>query len=149
MGYLEGEFLQSQVGGVKSVNLSYNEKGISKGIATVSFHKPASASKAMEKFNGAPIDGGKSKLRLELVVDPTKKPLSSRITVNSIAPVVAKGKAKVKPKTKGKPVAVASAKATVKKTPAKKTKPAPKKKAKKTIEELDQEMADYFAGGEK
>lgn len=91
---------------------------------------------------------------MELIVDPTKKPLASRIgsgkpvsLASRIKPanaIVGKPKGpKAKgpgPNTKGP------------KPPAKGAKPAPKKaapkkapkKEKKTIEQLDQEMADYF-----
>lgn len=126
---------------MQNLALSYNERGQFKGIATVIFKSPKSASLAVEKYNGAPIDGGSSKLKLELIVDPTKKPLTSRIAANSIATK----KTAVKP-AKG---AKALAKGTAKVRPvAKKGQQAPKKKpakkAKKTVEELDQEMADYF-----
>lgn len=125
---------------MQSVNLSYNEKGQSKGIATVTFKSSANASQAVEKYNGAPIDNGKAKLKLELIVDPTKKPLASRILANTIntkaakaKPVAAgKGQAKKANTPKG-PAAAKSA-----------AKPKSKKPAKKTIEQLDQEMADYF-----
>lgn len=66
---------------------------------------------------------------MELVVDPSKKPLALRLGTN-----VAKT-----------PKVVAAKKALAKKKaekPQQKKKPA--KKAKKSVEELDQEMADYF-----
>ncbi|ONH69600.1 RNA annealing protein YRA1 [Cyberlindnera fabianii] len=114
--------------------LQYNEKGQSRGIATVIFKSAASASKAVEKYNGAPIDGGKSKLRLELIIDPTKKPLISRIVANAPAKKEQPKKANVK---KEQPK-----KADQKKK--KENKPKNKRPVKKTIEQLDQEMADYF-----
>lgn len=123
------DFFASQVGGVSSVALTYNEKGQSKGIATILFKSSGNASKAVEKFNGAPIDGGSSKLKLELIVDPTRKPLAARIVANT--------KAKETPK-----------KANQKTTQKAADKPKPKEKKpkhkKKTVEELDQEMTDYF-----
>lgn len=78
-------------------------------------------------------------MKLELVIDTSKKPLSARIAPN--APAAA-------PKNAGaKKVAAAKAALNKKKAgPAKKqNKPKSKpKQKKKTIEELDQEMADYF-----
>ncbi|EGW31607.1 uncharacterized protein SPAPADRAFT_62216 [Spathaspora passalidarum NRRL Y-27907] len=127
------DFFQSQVGGVHTVALSYNEKGQFKGHATVIFKTNKSATLAIEKYNGAPIDNGSSKLRLELIVDPSKRPLATRIAPNKVgaAPKVAAAKQVLNKK----------------KTDAKKQQPnkkKPAKKTKKTIEELDQEMADYF-----
>lgn len=76
---------------------------------------------------------------MELIIDPTKKPLTSRISANSIPtqPKAAKGglKAGTKKTAKAK-VATAAKKQN--------GKPRSKKPAKKTIEQLDQEMSDYF-----
>jgi THO complex subunit 4 len=113
--------------------LNYNEKGQFKGIATIIFKSSKSANLAVEKYNGAPIDGGSSKLKLELIVDPTMKPLATRITANKVAP-------KVSPKIAAAKKQLAAKKKAAKKDPKKK----PAKKAKKSVEELDQEMADYF-----
>ena len=121
--------------------LSYNERGHSKGIATVVFKSSANANTAVEKYNGAPIDNGKSKLKLELIVDPTKKPLASRILANSLSQQTPKGPKGPKGAAQAKKAKAAPAK---KAGAASKPKPKPKKNAKKTIEELDQEMADYF-----
>lgn len=119
---------------MQSVSLSYNERGQFKGIATIIFKSNKSASLAVEKYNNAPIDNGKSKLKLELIIDPSKKPLAARIAANKVAkndPAQLKQKLQQKKQKQQK-----------KKEPAAKKKPA--KKAKKTVEELDQEMADYF-----
>ncbi|KAK6461467.1 hypothetical protein DFJ63DRAFT_183624 [Scheffersomyces coipomensis] len=132
------DFFQSQVGGVISVALTYNEKGQFRGIATIIFRNHKLASKAVEKYNGAAIDNGSSKLKLELIVDPSKKPLTSRITPNK--PVAAAGPAKKK--------LSAAKKANATQKNAKKPQQQKKKSAKpkkKTVEELDQEMAEYFA----
>lgn len=123
------DFFQSQVGGVQTVALSYNEKGQFKGFATVIFKDNKHAGLAVEKYNGAPIDNGANKLKLELIVDPSKKPLAARIVANSV----------------GKGPKVVAAKAAVqKKKQQQKKKNKPAKKEKKTVEQLDQEMADYF-----
>ncbi|CAK9439448.1 uncharacterized protein LODBEIA_P35630 [Lodderomyces beijingensis] len=127
------EFFQSQVGGVNKVDMSYNEKGQFKGYATIIFKSSKNAALAVEKYNGASIDGGAGKLRLELIIDISKKPLASRIAAK---PVQAAAKAA----TKAKAPKAGTKKVLVKKTVKKPT----KKPTKKTVEELDQEMADYF-----
>ncbi|KAK6459234.1 uncharacterized protein RJT20DRAFT_4811 [Scheffersomyces xylosifermentans] len=131
------DFFQSQVGGVHTVALTYNEKGQFRGIATVIFKSNKSAVLATEKYNGAPIDGGSSKLKLELIIDPSKKPLVSRIAANKIE----------KPGAKATKAKVAAVVAKTKKAQPKAKQPKKKvaaKKGKKTVEELDQEMADYM-----
>ncbi|KAI5965209.1 YRA1 [Candida pseudojiufengensis] len=124
------EFFQSQVGGVQTVALSYNEKGQFKGYATVIFKSNKNAALAVEKYNGASIDGGAAKLRLELVIDTSKKPLAARIAAKPVLRVPQGNKVDHKKKLLAKKNA---------KRPAKK----PQQK-KRTVEELDQEMADYF-----
>lgn len=123
--------------------MSYNEKGQFKGIATIIFKSNKNASLAVEKYNGAPIDGGSSKLKLELIIDPTKKPLASRIEANKIGPKVdAKAKAtqlKLKQNLQKKQLKVGQKPKPKAKKPVK-----PVKRTKKTVEQLDQEMADYF-----
>lgn len=125
--------------------MSYNEKGNFRGTATIVFKATKNAVAAVEKYNNAPIDGGSSKLKMELVIDPSKKPLASRITANkpvAAKPVAATKKLQLKEKLqqKRKQLQKATAKpATAKPAKAKATKP-----AKKTVEQLDQEMTDYF-----
>ncbi|CUS21839.1 LAQU0S04e01970g1_1 [Lachancea quebecensis] len=124
------EFFATQVGGIARVLLSYNERGLSTGMATITFKSGEKAKEAVKKFNGAPIDGGRSKLRLSMIVDPTKKPLASRIqAVVERKPVPTRG-----PNKK-----VAAVKK--QKREEKKKQPKPEKKS---LEQLDQEMADYF-----
>lgn len=140
------DFFQSQVGGVQLVSMSYNEKGNFKGIATIIFKSHKFAVAAVGKYNNAPIDGGATKLRMELVIDPSKKPLASRIVANTPAKAV-KGdvKQKLKEKLQAKKKAVKTKAAVEAKPKAKKAKPAKAAKPeKKTVEQLDQEMADYF-----
>ncbi|SCV06085.1 LANO_0H21770g1_1 [Lachancea nothofagi CBS 11611] len=130
------EFFTSQVGGVARILLSYNERGLSTGMATITFKNAEKAREAVKKFHGAPIDGGRSKLRLSLIVDPSKKPLASRIqAIAERKPVPARG-----PNKK-----VAAVKQQKKEGKKPKPKPSPKAKPeKKSLEQLDQEMADYF-----
>lgn len=91
------------------------------------------AGEAVKKYNGAPIDDGATKLKLELVIDPTKKPLATRIVANADAPVGSKKAVLGPKKDKNAPIKA-------NKKPHKKSKRPPKK----TLEQLDQEMADYF-----
>lgn len=126
---------------MQTVSLSYNEKGNFRGIATIIFKLSKNAVLAVEKYNNAPIDGGATKLKLELVIDPSKKSLASRITANKPQPVAAKGtkatkKEQLKDKLKEKKKQLQKKKAAPK---PKKTKP-----VKKTVEQLDAEMTDYF-----
>ncbi|KAK7683915.1 hypothetical protein QCA50_012886 [Cerrena zonata] len=135
------DFFQSQVGPVQTISLSYNEKGQFKGIATIIFKNHKSAALAVEKYNNAPIDGGSSKLKLELIIDPSKKPLASRITANNPQPQVAKNELAKGLKLKQK---LQQKKKLQQQVKPKANKKKPVKRSKKSIEELDQEMADYF-----
>lgn len=103
-------------------------------MATITFKSVEKAKEAVRKFNGAPIDGGRSRLRLNMIIDPTKKPLASRIQ-----PLQRKAEGPVKgANLKGPNKKVVAAKKQ-KKEVKKRVKP-----EKKSLEQLDQEMADYF-----
>lgn len=132
------EFFNSQVGGCQNVVLAYNSQGKSTGNATVTFKSAVSAKNAVAKFQGAPIDGGKSKLTLMLVVDPTKKPLAARIVANKPLKAKVAAVAAQKKKVQAKKVA----------TKAGKNVRAKVRPAKKTLEQLDAEMAEYFSKNE-
>ncbi|CCF58523.1 hypothetical protein KAFR_0E03720 [Kazachstania africana CBS 2517] len=135
------EFFSSQVGGVQSVLLSYNERGQSTGMANITFRNSESAKVAVNKFNGAPIDGGRSKLRLNLIVDPTqsRQDLSQRIKP---LPTRGQNQGPQRGNRPAAPVRGPNRKAALAK---KKTqRPKKEKPAKKSLEDLDKEMADYF-----
>lgn len=120
--------------------MNYNEKGQFRGVATIVFKSHKNAVLAVEKYNNAPIDGGKSKLKMELIVDPTRKPLAARISANLPKPVQT-------PQTKKKQALkekVQQKRQQLQKKPVKQTKAKAAKPAKKTAEQLDQEMSDYF-----
>lgn len=119
--------------------MNYNEKGQFRGVATIVFKSHKNAVLAVEKYNNAPIDGGKSKLKMELIVDPTKKPLAARISANQ--PVAQTPQVKKKQALKEK---VQHKRQQLQKKPTKQTKAKAAKPAKKTAEQLDQEMSDYF-----
>lgn len=119
--------------------MSYNERGQSTGMANITFRNGEMAKKAVAKFNGAPIDGGRTRLRLNLIIDPNQLPaksLSERIKA-------------LPPSNKNRPSAAAAAKkgpnkraAILKKARAKQQ---PKERQpKKSLEDLDKEMSDYF-----
>ncbi|KGK35815.1 hypothetical protein JL09_g5034, partial [Pichia kudriavzevii] len=137
------EFFTQTVGPTNKVTLSYNEKGKSTGVATVIFKNATVARKAVAKYNNAPIDNGRSTLKLELVVDTTKVPLAARIQPNVVAPQPSRPRAPLARQFRNKQVKPVRA-------IARNRQAAPKKqpKKKKTIEELDQEMADYFSKNE-
>lgn len=112
--------------------MTFNEKGKFVGNATIHFHKNKQAVLAVEKYNNAPIDGGSSKLKLELVIDPSMRPLATRITANAPQPTAAEVQAKAQTKKLKNLRKKAQKK--------KKTKAAPA-----TAEELDKDMDAYMA----
>lgn len=104
-------------------------------MANITFKNGDMAKKAVAKFNGAPIDGGRSRLRLNLIIDPSQAP--ARSLSDRIRAVPAKG---VRPGPNNLPKGP-NKKAAM----AKKQKPQrPPKQPKKSLEDLDKEMADYF-----
>ncbi|ODV61138.1 RNA-binding protein YRA1 ASCRUDRAFT_13510 [Ascoidea rubescens DSM 1968] len=141
------EFFQSQIGAVQTVALSYNEKGQSKGIATIIFKNSSSAQKAVEKYNGAPLDNGASKLKIELILDPSKKPLSARIQPNApTKPASNITKKNLPLKSKNSNSNYNGNNNNNNNNNKLKSKGKPRtKKPKKTLEDLDQEMTDYFS----
>ncbi|XBW36780.1 hypothetical protein QEN19_002357 [Hanseniaspora menglaensis] len=148
------EFFNGAVGGVKKVQLAYNQYGKSTGQCTCVFATFEQAAALVENYNGAPIDKGSSKLTIQLIVDANQtsytrpSSLATRIgipTASNKQPVVNKAVsikavgAKVTPNKK-----VAPAANKPKKTFAKKRAERPVKKAQPSLEDLDKEMNDYF-----
>lgn len=115
------------------VLLSYNERGQSTGMANITFRNGDMAKRAVSKFNGAPIDGGRTRLRLNLIIDPTQQPVKS--LSERIRAVPAPRKAATVKKGPNKRAAL------LKKARAKQPK---ERQPKKSLEDLDKEMADYF-----
>ncbi|KAI0536277.1 hypothetical protein GGR58DRAFT_400545 [Xylaria digitata] len=138
------EYFTTSVGPIKRVEVSYGPGGVSRGIATVTFHKPDGASKAFNVLNGILVDN--RPIKIEIVVSaakaaeiiPAPKTLTERITQPKAQP---KSAANDKKKDAGK--AVGSGARGRKRRPARSSRP-----AKKTAEELDSEMADYFNSGD-
>lgn len=126
-------------------------------MANITFRSNEQAQKAVSKFNGAPIDGGRTKLKLNLIVDPsqTVQDLSQRIKpLNQRG-----GRAQVTrgpnvrgpnprnqntrgPNQKAQNTRGPNKKAALVKSKARQQKR--EKPAKKSLEDLDKEMADYF-----
>ncbi|CCE63252.1 hypothetical protein TPHA_0E01590 [Tetrapisispora phaffii CBS 4417] len=151
------EFFSSEVGGVQRVLLSYNERGNSTGMATITFRNGEMAKRAVAKFNGAPIDGGRSRLKLNLIIDPTAQPvrtLNERITALPRGVPSQRGqqrphqRGQQRPQQRGqqKPQQRGQQRAPSRKAAAAKAEKQKRreKPVKKSLEELDKEMADYF-----
>ena len=100
------------------------------------------ATALVKNYNGAPIDNGKSKLRLSLVVDTSRNVQPVALATRIAVPNDGKSKktAAAPPKQGKKNLKAIAAKAA--KKPAKKPKAV--KQAKPTLASLDQEMNDYF-----
>ncbi|KAF4633677.1 hypothetical protein G7Y89_g4440 [Cudoniella acicularis] len=132
------EYFVKSIGPIKRCDISYGPGGVSRGIATIVFARPDSASKAVETLNGVLVDG--KSMKIDVILDakhaaaiPAPKGLSERITQPKSQPKSAAA-TKATPSTRGK--------GTRGRGKAKNARP-----AKKTAEELDSEMVDYFGGG--
>lgn len=126
------------------MSMTYNERGQFKGNATINFKSSASAALAVQKYNNAPIDGGSSKLKLELVIDPSKKPLALRISANKVSQPQAEGQTKAQKLRALRQRAIKPNAAAVTQKP-KKNKPKKEKREQKTAEQLDQDMDAYMS----
>ncbi|KAL5118291.1 RNA-binding RNA annealing protein [Pleosporales sp. CAS-2024a] len=138
------------VGRPKKVLLQYGPTGRSLGSATIIFNKHEQAVKATSALNGVKIDG--RPVRVEMLVSAANLPAA--VAQPSLADRVTQAKKdKPKPATAAKtaPASVGKGRGRGGKTegrggrggrnPRERTK-------KKTVEELDTEMADYFAAGD-
>jgi THO complex subunit 4 len=119
--------------------LTYNQNGTSRGIASIVFSKPDTAAKAAKDLNGLLVDG--RPMKIEVVVDashapevPAPKPLGER---------VAQTKPQPKPATATKTANARRGRRARRGGGRNTSRPKPK-----TVEELDAEMVDYFAGNE-
>jgi len=112
------------------VSLAYGPQGVSKGVATIQFAQKGDAKKAYDRYNGKLIDNTR-RMKIEIIVDPsqTKSSLAARIQQTPVVAVAqprpARGRGRGRrgggagPSTGGR-------------------------RPKKTVEELDEEMTDYF-----
>ncbi|KAL5360525.1 hypothetical protein BJX96DRAFT_175382 [Aspergillus floccosus] len=134
------EYFSKSAGPVKRVMLTYNQNGTSRGIASIVFSKPDTAAKAAKDLNGLLVDG--RPMKIEVVVDashapevPAPKPLGER---------VAQTKPQPKPATATKTANARRGRRTPRRGGGRNSnRPKPK-----SVEELDAEMVDYFAGNE-
>lgn len=152
------DFFKSSVGRIRNIKGAYNAHGGSTGSFTITFEKNGAAQTVLEKFNNQPIDGGKSRISVQILIDAAAaaappKSLAERIG----APAPAAGKAagaqptKKKQAQKGKQTKKGAAPVkAVKAAPAKKNNKSQKKKpAPRSAADLDAEMNDYFDSKEK
>ncbi|KAK6506761.1 hypothetical protein TWF481_005221 [Arthrobotrys musiformis] len=149
------EYFTNVVGPIKKCSLVYKANGTSAGVATIEFNKPGHANIAFDKFNGRLVDS--RPMKVEIIVDPTKVPLANRIS----GPPKPAPKAAPKPAAnKPKPV-TAGGRASGSGAGGRNARGgrggrggrkgasgSGVKRASKTVEELDQEMADYYKGSE-
>ncbi|KAI1506485.1 RNA recognition domain-containing protein [Biscogniauxia marginata] len=134
------EYFTTSVGPIKRVELSYGPNSVSRGIATVTFHKPDGASKAFNALNGLLVDS--RPIKIEIVVSaakaaaiiPPPKSLTERISQPKAQP---KSAANDKKKE-------GAGKSTGSGARGRKRRTHTGRPAKKTAEELDSDMADYF-----
>ncbi|KAJ5546131.1 mRNA export protein mlo3 [Penicillium frequentans] len=136
------EYFNKSAGPVKRVMLTYNQNGTSRGIASIIFAKADTAAKAAKELNGLLVDG--RAMKIEVVYDashapvvPAPKPLNERIAAQ-------KQKSKPKPATANKTANTKTAATRGRGGRGRN----PGRGKPKSIEELDAEMVDYFAGGE-
>lgn len=136
------ELFQSTIGGVDTCQGSFTSNGRSTGSYTVTFRKRGTALKALQRYHGVPIDGGKLKMQVNVLVDTAVpeepvKSLAQRLskTPGNTASDANKPKAKQQQQPK--------AKAARRRTQNRSNKKAPKPQD-KSAADLDAEMADYF-----
>ncbi|KAH8696624.1 hypothetical protein BGW36DRAFT_343585 [Talaromyces proteolyticus] len=132
------DYFTKTVGPVKRVTVTYNQNGVSRGIASIIFGKPDTAAKAAKELNGTLVDG--RPMKVEVVVDATHAPQVS--APKPLSERVAQPKAQPKPATGTKNAAAGRR---GRGRPRKGKNPTQRKK---TAEELDAEMDDYFVGSE-
>merc|ERR1712226_1685114 len=128
----------SKIGKVKKAVVMYNAKGQSRGAALVTFANGASAAKAVREYHQAEVDGRPMYVKAVSYnarpATPQKKKATKKKTTKKKKPTKKKGKKGTKKKS-------------TKKKGGKKGKKKFKKSKPKTVEELDQEMEDYYNKG--
>jgi len=65
------ELFHSTVGQLQSVNLHYDQNGLSKGVAEVHFQRKGDGNRAYQQYNNRLIDGN-SPMKIEILVDPAR-----------------------------------------------------------------------------
>ncbi|GMM49362.1 RNA-binding protein [Starmerella bacillaris] len=144
------EYFATRVGKIRKIEGTYRENGKPTGTYTLTFEKAGNALKLLETYSNQPIDGGKSRLVIQILLDAASaasavpvKPLSERIgTGKPQKPLKTKTnqprKAVSTPKDNNKSTKKPAARKSTKSTKSTRSKP-------KTAAELDAEMTDYFS----
>lgn len=117
---------------------------MSTGMANITFKNGDLAQKAVAKFNGAPIDNGRSRLRLNIIVSASTASAavaSQQDLSRRIKPLPAKGRGQSVPQRNVQNRQRGPNKKAILAKRQHHRKPKP---AKKSLEDLDKEMADYF-----
>ncbi|KAK7681412.1 hypothetical protein QCA50_015504 [Cerrena zonata] len=127
------ELFHSTIGPLKEVTLHYDSNGRSKGVAAVHFHHIGDGNKAFQQYNNRLIDG-KRPMKIEIVVDPTKRAPPSLVARVSPADAAGSGGA---PRSGGRPRRGRGGAG----GGGRKREPRPPK----TAADLDAEMEDYTA----
>ncbi|CAI7641449.1 unnamed protein product [Penicillium pancosmium] len=151
------EYFTKSAGPVKKVMLTYNQNGSSRGIASIIFGRADTAAKAAKELNGLHVDG--RPMKIEVVYDashaptvPAPKPLTERIAHQKSQPkpaTAAKAGRGANKKNNANANANTNEGAKGQARGAKGRKGRnPGRGKPKSVEELDAEMVDYFAGGE-
>ncbi|KAH7098368.1 hypothetical protein BKA62DRAFT_713385 [Auriculariales sp. MPI-PUGE-AT-0066] len=83
------ELFQSTIGPVKEATLVYDSHGKSKGVANVTFVRRGDGNKAYKEYHDRLIDGTR-KMKVEIVVDPSRLPQQSLAA--RVAPAAAQKK---------------------------------------------------------
>lgn len=82
------ELFTHMIGPLRDVSLTYDARGVSKGIASVVFVRKGDAARAYEQYHDRLIDG-RSPMKIEIVVDPRRTPQPLAARVSAAGPVVA------------------------------------------------------------
>ncbi|KAI0090444.1 hypothetical protein BDY19DRAFT_940204 [Irpex rosettiformis] len=88
------ELFTQTVGPLRDVNLHFDSKGVSKGVAWVQFSRKGDGNKAYTQYNNRLIDG-KRPMKIEIVVDPSRPAsLASRVAPPAAAAPAPEGAAR-------------------------------------------------------
>ncbi|QUC16492.1 uncharacterized protein UV8b_00733 [Ustilaginoidea virens] len=139
------EYFVQAVGPIKRVDLVYGPNSVSRGIANVTFHKADGASRAFQKLNGLLVDNRPIKIEIVVGAAQADKVMPP---IKSLAERTAQPKPQPKSAASGKGGAgggVGKASNGAKGAANKKRRGRSARPAKKTADELDTEMANYFA----
>jgi len=95
------ELFSTTVGPLKYVQLHYDARGNSTGVASVHFQKRGDGSKAHQQYNNRLIDG-KKPMKIEIILDPSK-PAAPASLAQRVAPAHGVAAAVAPARTGGRP----------------------------------------------